>query len=165
MKLKTGTLLLAFLMGILLMDCEESTTKAPDEREINSRLLNSYNDTAIQNAVISQHTLYAYHFVQDGPQLNELGDRDLAVLVQHFARNGGWLNIRRHEASAELYQARVNTVRDRLQEAGIDMDRVRVSDGMPGGSGMASERVLVILESKGTSAPAATSTSFTSGAR
>ena len=165
MKLKTSTLLLAFLIGILLMGCEESTTKAPEERDINSRLLNSYNDTAIQNAVIAQHTLYAYHFVQDGPQLNELGERDLAVLIQHFARNGGSLNIRRHEASAELYQARVNAVRDRLREAGISNERVSVSDSMPGGSGMASERVLVILASKGASAPASSSTSFTSGVR
>ena len=165
MKLNVSMVLATFLIGVLLMGCEESTTKGPDERDINTRLLNSYNDTAIQNAVISQHTLYAYHFVQDGPELNELGERDLVVLIQHFAKNGGSLNIRRHEASAELYQARVNTVRDRLREAGIDMERVSVSDGMPGGSGMASERVIVILAGKGTSTAASTSTSFTSGAR
>jgi hypothetical protein len=165
MKLNTSTVVVTLLIGVLLAGCDESTTKGPDERVVNTRLMNSYNDTAIQNAIVSQHTLFAYHFVQDGPELNELGERDLAILTQHFVRNGGYLNIRRHEASAELYQARVNTVRDRLQEAGIDMERVRVSEGMPGGSGMASERVLVILESKGVSSPAATSTSFTSGAK
>lgn len=167
MKRKTNTVLVAVLAGVLLMGCEESATERPDERAVNTRLMNSYNDMAVQNAIISQHTLYAYHFVPDGPQLNELGERDLAVLIQHFARNGGSLNIRRHEASPELYQARVNAVRDRLREAGISKERVSISDSMPGGSGMASETVLVILESKGVSAPASgsTSTSFTSGVR
>jgi hypothetical protein len=165
MKLNTSTVVVTLLIGVLLAGCEKSTTKGPDDRVVNTRLVNSYNDAALQNAIVSEHTLYAYHFVQDGPQLNELGERDLAVLTQHFARNGGSLNIRRHDIPAELYQARVNAVQERLREAGIDMERVRVSEGMPGGSGMASERVLVILESKGVSAPAATSTSFTSGAR
>ncbi len=165
MKLNTSVVLVTLLMGVLLTGCEESTMEGPDELAVNTRLLNSYNDTAIQNAIVSQHTLYAYHFVPDGPELNELGDRDLAILTQHFSKNGGPLNIRRHEASAELYQARINTVREKLREAGIEMERVRVSESMPGGSGMASERVLVILESKGVSSPAATSTSFTSGAK
>jgi len=165
MKLNTSTVVVTLLIGVLLAGCEESTTKGPDERVVNTRLMNSYNDTAIQNAIVSQHTLFAYHFVQDGPELNELGERDLAVLARHFIRNGGYLNIRRHDIPAELYQARVNAVQERLREAGIEMERVRVSDGMPGGSGIASERVLVILEAKGVSAPAATSTSFTSGAK
>lgn len=165
MKPSTSTVVATLLIGVLLAGCEESTTKGPDERVINTRLMNSYNDTAIQNAIVSQHTLFAYHFVQDGPQLNELGERDLAVLTHHFIRNGGYLNIRRHDVPAELYQARVNAVQERLREAGIEMERVRVSEGMPGGSGMASERIIVILESKGTSTAASTSTSFTSGAR
>jgi hypothetical protein len=165
MKPNTSTVVATLLIGVFLMGCQESTAEGPDERAVNTRLVNSYNDTAIQNAIVSQHTLYAYHFIQDGPELNELGERDLAVLTRHFIKNGGSLNIRRHDIPAELYQARVNTVRDRLKEAGIDMERVSVSDGMPGGPGMASERVIVILESKGTSTAASTSTSFTSGAR
>lgn len=165
MKLNTSTVLATLLTGVFLAGCEENEMKGPDEGAVNSRLINSYNDTAVQNAIVSQHTLYAYHFVPDGPQLNELGERDLAVLAHHFARNGGSLNIRRHDIPAELYQARVNTVRERLREAGIDAERVRVSDGMPGGSGMPSEHVLVILEGKGQSAAAAGSTSFTTGAR
>ncbi len=165
MKLNTSMVVVTLLTGALLAGCEDSTARGPDERVVNTRLMNSYNDTAVQNAIVSQHTLYAYHFVQDAPELNELGERDLAVLTRHFATNGGDLNIRRQDIPAELYQARVNTVRERLREAGIDMNRVRVSEGMPGGSGMASESVLVILESKGVSTPASTSTSFTSGAK
>lgn len=164
MKLNASMIVVTLLAGAFLAGCEQSTAQAPDERVVNTRLLNSYSDTAVQNAIISQHALYAYHFVQDGPELNELGERDLAVLARHFAVNGGELSIRRHDIPAELYQARVNTVRERLREAGIDLERVRVSEGMPGGSGIASESVLVIMQSKGLSTSAATSTSLSSGA-
>ena len=112
--------------------------KAPDERLMNSKLINTYSDIAIQNAIISEHTMFPYHFVKNGAELNELGQRDLAVLTEHFAKNGGHLNIRQLGASADLYADRVSFVREMLQEAGIEMERISVSDGMAGGSGMAS---------------------------
>ena len=137
----------------------------PDARRMNSRLITSYSDFAIQNAIISEHTLFPYHFVKNGARLNELGQRDLAVLTGHFANNGGHLNIRQLGVSDELYEARVSLVRERLQDAGIDMARISTSDGMPGGSGMPSERVLVILEEEATSIGAGTSTGYSSEAK
>ncbi|MHC4681294.1 MAG: hypothetical protein ACYTEK_21660 [Planctomycetota bacterium] len=164
MRLNTSTVATTLLFCVLLAGCQESVKDSPDDHLVNSQLVDSYNETAIRNAVIAQHTLFAYHFVQKGPELSELGERDLAVLARHFSKNGGHLNIRRHNIPAELYEARVNSVRERLDEAGIDMERLSVSDGMPGGSGVASERILVILEDEG-SASAQTSTTLTSGAR
>ena len=61
--------------------------------------------------------------------------------------------IRKHNISAELYEARVESVRKRLQDAGTNMDRISISDDMPGGSGMASESILVILAKEDESAP------------
>ncbi len=125
-----------------------------------SQLMSTYSDIAIQNAIISEHTLFPYHFTKNGAELNELGQRDLAVLTGHFAPNGGHLNIRQLSTSADLYEARVSLVREMLQEAGIEMERISVSDGMPGGEGMSSERVLVILEQASQIAGAETSTSY-----
>lgn len=164
MKLKKDTVAATILFCVLLVGCQESTMEGPNEHLVNSQLIDSYNETAIRNAVVAQHTLFAYHFVQNGPELNELGERDFAVLVRHFSKHGGHLNIRRHNSPVELYEARVNLVRQRLEDAGIGMERLSVSDGMPGGSGMASERVLAILEDGG-SASTQTSTTFTPGAR
>jgi hypothetical protein len=164
MRLNTSTVATTLLFCVLLAGCQESVKDSPDDHLVNSQLVDSYNETAIRNAVIAQHTLFAYHFVRNGPELSELGERDLAALARHFSKNGGHLNIRRHNIPAELYEARVNSVRERLEEAGIDMERLSVSDGMPGGSGVASERILVILEDEG-SASAQTSTTLTSGAR
>jgi hypothetical protein len=156
MKLSIVTIVVLFC--ILVVGCQENVEKGQDKHFINSQLIKSYNDIAMQNAIISQHTLFPYHFVKNGVELNELGQRDLAVLTSHFIKNAGRLNIRKHNTAADLYEARVKTVLDRLQEAGIDMEQMSVSDDMPGGSGMASEKIIVILEQKqqGTSTGAST---------
>lgn len=148
MKPNVRVVTMAALLCILTLGCQQNAEPGPDQHLVNRRLINSYNDTAIENAIISQHTLFPYHFVQNGAELNELGQRDLAVLAGHFMKHPGILNIRRQDISAELYEARINTVRERLRQAGIDVERMSISDGMPGGSGMTSERVLTILEEK-----------------
>jgi hypothetical protein len=157
MKLTLITTLVLFC--VLAIGCqEEKMEKSPDERLMNTKLINTYNDIAIQNAIVSEHTVFPYHFVKNGAELNELGQRDVAVLAGHFATNFGYLNIRRNDTPADLYEARVGAVRERLQEAGVDVERISISDGMPGGSGMPSERVLVILEQASTRAATETST-------
>ena len=153
-------IIMMVLLCILIVGCEESMEKSQDRHTINSQLVNSYNDIAMENAIISQHTLFPYHFVNNSAELNELGQRDLAVLTGHFIKHAGHLNIRQHNIPANLYEARVNLVLDRLREAGLDMDRMSISDSMPGGSNMASERVLIILEEVEKGAPAGTSASF-----
>ena len=121
---------------------EESLNKRILDRE----LANTINDTAIQNAIISQHTLFPYHFVNNSNKLNELGEFDLNVLANHFLKNPGQLNIRRDDTPEELYKARVSFVLERLENAGIKSEKITFSDGMPGGSGMPSEKILTILE-------------------
>jgi hypothetical protein len=198
MKLTMITVTGLVLLSILVSGCqEENVNKAPDERVMNTKLMEIYSNSSIQNAIISEHTLYPYHFVKDGADLNELGRRDLAVLARHFAKNGGPLNIRRLNAPDELYEARVGVVYAALQDAGIDMARIdtsdgmpipsvqqegesggpngtqvsevrnalsgtgiTVADGMPGGEGMPSERVLIILERKTENTTTQTSTSY-----
>jgi hypothetical protein len=121
---------------------------------MNSRLINTYNDIALESAIISQHTVYPYHFVKNGAELNELGKRDLAVLIRHFwIKQAGHLNIRKYNIPAELYEARVESVHKKLQEAGINMDQISISDDMPGGSGIASESILIILAEEDELAP------------
>ena len=143
MKLNTNIIIAIFC--ILITGCNETVVEHPDKPLINSQLIKTYNDIALENAIISQHTLYPYHFVQNGAELNELGKRDLMVLVNHFVKNAGHLNIRKIDISADLYEARVESVQEILQKAGLDMDRINISDDMPGGAGLASESILVIL--------------------
>jgi hypothetical protein len=143
MKLNMNKMIV--LVCVLIMGCQENVKENPDKPVINRQVMGTYNDIALENAIISQHTLYPYHFVNNGAELNELGKRDLAVLIRHFTKEAGHLNIRKHNISTELYKARVESVQKRLEEADISMDRISVSDYMPGGSGIASESILVIL--------------------
>jgi hypothetical protein len=158
MKRNAGITTTVILFCILVIGCEENVEKSPDKQQVNTWLVNSYNNTAIENAIISQHTVFPYHFVNNAAQLNELGKRDVAILAGHFMKYAGDLNIRRHNTPADLYEARVNAVVERLQEAGVDIERINIADGMPGGSGMASEKVLIILEQATQVTPATSST-------
>ena len=158
-------MIMTVLFCILTVGCQEDMEESPNNHLINSQLVNSYNDIAMQNAIVSQHTLFTYHFVTNGAELNELGRRDLAALTSHFMNHAGHLNVRRQNTPADLYEARVNLVHARLQEAGIDMERMSISDDMPGGTGMTSERILVILEQPSKGASSGTSTTFTSGTK
>jgi len=136
-------------MMLLTTGCNEpkSSSAAPaasDERDVNIAETNWYNESAIDNAIITQHTLYPYHFVPDAPSANELGDHDLLVLIEHYKSHPGKLNVRRGNTSTELYQARVNFVVERMFNAGVRLGPIE--DGFPGGEGMSSERVLVVLQ-------------------
>lgn len=133
------------LACILAFGCQETAKEEPNKELLNNRLVNIYNDIALENAIIAQHTLYPYHFVKNGAELNDLGKRDLSVLINHFIHQTGHLNIRRLDISDSLYEARIEYVRKMLLDAGIGTDRISISDDMPGGSGMASENILVIL--------------------
>ena len=126
MKRNMNILIISFC--ILITGCQKTVEDSPSEAVINSRLINTYNDIALENAIISQHTLYPYQFVNNGAELNELGKHDLAVLARHFLKEPGHLNIRKHDASSELYEARVESVRKRLKDAGANTDRIIISD-------------------------------------
>lgn len=130
----------------LLAGCNEGQVGRETTRQLDIELVNTLNNIAIENAIITQQTLYPYHFGPNAAELNDLGQRDLLVLARHFRENPGTLNIRRAEIDGDLYDARVAHVLSRLKEAGVEMDRISVSDGMPGGTGMPSESVVTILQ-------------------
>jgi hypothetical protein len=160
--MKQSYIITISLSCLLIIGCQEDLRSPVDERLINTELVRSFHDVAWQNAIISQHTLFPYHFVDNGAELNELGGRDLGVLVSHFKENPGPLNVRHDGIPDDIYQARVDLVVDRLNQAGIEIERVSVSDGTVGGSGIASERILILLEKPYESTPAKTTTQYTS---
>ena len=161
-SMKIGVVIEMIFCCILICGCYETVKERDlDKSLINAELVNALNDTAMRNAIISQHTIFPYHFAENSDKLNELGGRDLSVLAGYFKNNPGPLNVRRNNTTEELYQARVNFVLNRLKEAGVETSRISVSDGMPGGDGMPSEKVLNIMESKNQSTQGKTRTSGT----
>ncbi len=118
----------------------------PKDRDVNSALVSSYNDMAINNAIIVQHTLYPYHFVSDGAVLNELGAHDLKILAGHYRDYPGPLTVRQGDVPKALYEARLTFVRQALVDAGVVSERITVGDGAVGGDGATADRVLTVLE-------------------
>jgi hypothetical protein len=131
---------------------------------VDMKLVNTYNDMALQNAIITQHTLYPYQFVDNSASLNELGERDLAILSKHFVNNPGSLNIRKDGTPDELYRNRVDLVVKKLQGAGVDTAKLTVEDSMPGGSGVTSERLIKIQEKSEKQQVAAPTANYEMGA-
>src|SRR5262245_37131576 len=65
---------------------------------------------SIDKALLVQKTLFPYHFVLDGSELNQLGERDVQVLAAHFRKSPGTLHVRRGDATAALHEARMRSV-------------------------------------------------------
>jgi hypothetical protein len=129
--------------------CSPDAQTTNQRREVmNTWAVNDYFQDSVESAIVSQHTLYPYHFISNGAELNELGARDLSVLAKHYRDNPGTLTVRRANTTADLYTARLEMVTALLVEHGVDTDRVSINNRHAGGEGLASERVLVILEEK-----------------
>lgn len=117
---------------------------------------------SLQRALVAQSTLFPYHFVPGSSELNELGRRDLLVLAYSLQEHSGSLVVRRGDASPELAEARVRSVIAALESAGVARDHVTIHDGLPGGDGLASARVLDILKNPLTLSGAGVSTTVNS---
>jgi len=129
-------------LAALLLLCACSTLPDTPPRSGTGDLLLG---ASLQRAVVAQATLFPYHFQPDGAELNDLGRRDLDVLTAHFLRATGALAIRRGPEAAELHEARVRSVLAALEAGGVPRDRVAVRDGLPGGDGAASSRIVEVL--------------------
>ncbi len=143
--MRHGLTLTALVLLIAAAGCEPTNEALAPSRSLNTWLMASIDNPQIDNAIIAQRTIYPYHFVRDTAQLNELGERDLRVLAEHFRTATGELNVHQGESDDTLYSARVAAVAEALAMAGVQADRVQIVDGLPGGDGMGAERLVKIL--------------------
>jgi hypothetical protein len=132
---------------------ETPVTTYDDAREFDAAIVRAHQDDFEAAGIIRQHTIYPYHFVAESATLNELGQRDVAILASHYASLSvdhgmppGALSVRRGDASPGLYDARVRAVTAELARGGVPNDRVRIADAVPGGDGMLPSRIKVVLQ-------------------
>ncbi|MEW6747968.1 MAG: hypothetical protein AB1486_35070 [Planctomycetota bacterium] len=86
--------------------------------------------------------------------------RDLDVLTTYYREYSGKLRVQRGGAAADLYAARVRTVKSSLVNGGVDISRIEISEGLPGGDGVDSERaVRLLIAAEKTSTKSSTTTS------
>jgi len=142
------SLVVALAASAVLSACGTTHPNPELEGRENMWVGEAFRNASLKNAIVAQHTLYPYHFVTGSAVLNDLGERDLDVLSVHFTEASGDLNVRRGQAAQALYEARVKAVLDHLAAAGVPTNSVAIKDGLPGGDGISSERVIVILKEK-----------------
>ncbi len=131
---------------MLAVGCESGNfDQEYGNHETEAWLVKSYNDVAIENAIIRQHTILPYHFIRNSDELNELGNRDLTVLAAHYSKHPGRLNVRKGDVSLELYESRVRTVLNQMSKSGVKTQKINVADGLPGGEGLASHEVTFMM--------------------
>ena len=144
------TLLTITIISVMITGCQNKQSEVEPspfwQRDVMNRWsVHNYNNQSINNAIVSQHTLFPYHFTNNSEELNELGQRDLNVLAEHFAKYPGELNIRRGGIESDLYQLRIGSVTDLLADKGVDTSRIQIKNELAGGDGLVSERCVVIL--------------------
>ena len=144
-------MLTGVLTGMLIVvtaGCQSAASRrrAEEDRTINQALVSNYNDAAVENALVAQHTVYPYWFVRNSAEPNELGRYQLDVLTEHYLKYPGQLNIWAGEADEELYERRVAYVRTHLSEAGVNLDKMELDDSLPGGKGVPSTRAVKMNE-------------------
>lgn len=101
---------------------------------------------SLDRAVVTQQCLYPYHFVTDAAELNDLGKRDLQVLAKHYRSHAGVLKLSRGDATEKVYAARTAVVIEKLSAMGVAAEQVTVTDGVPGGDGMTTERLIKAMQ-------------------
>ena len=144
--MKVKLLVLYGLCLSLMTGCQEQSRLSSSNQTVDRTLINTLNQIQVENAIVAQHCLFPYHFVTDRDSLNELGQRELGVLIRHLAQRGGTLTVRRGQTPVELYEARLNYVVQYLKDAGVQMHLVKIGDGAIGGEGMESEQVIEVLK-------------------
>lgn len=93
--------------------------------------------------IVSRGKQDAKATTSDEPGMQE--DRNAVFQVaesQEFPVN---LNVKRGDASAELYDARLKAVRKFLEAQGVDTSRIALTDGFAGGDGLPSQQAVVFL--------------------
>jgi hypothetical protein len=133
------------LFPLCLASC---TYQEPLSKSLNGWTVPASTEREVRQGVIAEQTLFPYHFVNDCPELTELGMRDVRVLAEHYRDCSGTLRIRQGGVSPQLYQARRAHVADVLCNLGVPRDRVKMTDLPAAGEGLTSTEAIKILREK-----------------
>lgn len=147
--MNTYKIIVIQILAFSLAGCHGAFPGARERATQNAWMVRHIRESAVNRAIVMQHTIYPYHFESQGAALNALGVRDLEVLAGHYKEDPGQLNIPQGDVSDRLYSARVASVVTALAKDGVQKDRITISStALPGGTGMSSERVLLIYRTE-----------------
>ncbi len=133
----------SLLLPLALAGCQSDNNA--DDGEQNSMMIKFAQDQNVRNGIVSQRTVYPYHFEPGTAAFTDLGDRAVEMLAGAYRGVPVEINVIRGDASPDLYRLRVQAVRQKLLDAGLNASALTLSDGLPGGPGIPSEYVADFL--------------------
>ena len=131
MKTKRSTFTSLALLAAVTVGCASHHPEPPKEPTVDLAEQNrmfvrmSFADN-IYRGVAEQRAIYPKDFETGGAALNELGQHRVAMLIDSCNSGRGRISVLRGDATNELYDARVATVRQQLADAGLDARKVTV---------------------------------------
>ena len=112
--------------------------------EADRMLVESALDDQVAQGIRRSRAVFPHHFSPESARLTTAGRRVLDVLGPSLSRDGGRISVRRGAVSESLYGARVEAVQEGLIARGVELDRIVLDDGPPGGPGVSSRRAVII---------------------
>ncbi len=157
-SLLSGTILILLLAGA----CQEPTRRlnAPPQGASDSPhpMQNDLN-YMVDNALLEDMCVSDIHFVPHTDQINSLGARRLNRYAELLLNIGGTIHYDTAERDGSLVDARLETVREYLAEAGADLSKIRVIPGLPRGRETRATKAIQTMENSASGgAPASPST-------
>lgn len=101
-------------------------------------------DDQARRGIEVQRAIFEYHFRPHSAELTSLGRKVVLVLADSLERDGGRISVQRGSASKDIYAARIILVRENLRAGGVDIERIVIEDGTPGGAGTTSRNAVRI---------------------
>jgi hypothetical protein len=98
------------------------------------------------SAILADMSVADIHFVPHGGELSSLGQCRLDRYVPMLKRYGGKLRYDSQITDNALITARMASLREFLEVAGVDPNEVRVVIDLPGGRGMDADEAIAATE-------------------
>ncbi|MEW6250243.1 MAG: hypothetical protein AB1716_06330, partial [Planctomycetota bacterium] len=97
-------------------------------------------------ALLADMSITDIHFVPDRPGLNTLGLERLGKLAELLERYGGAVRFSTDETDSELVEARMQSIRSFLREAGLETTTEVLVRDMPASPGMDATQAILVRE-------------------
>lgn len=129
------------VISVLTVGCQsEPSPEVEEPKTPTEAVVQDLFDQQAREGVVAERAVYPHHFVANEATLNGLGERHVAMLATGLKNNPGKIAIPQGNASADLHKARVKSVLEALEAAGVDATKIDPSANLPGGPGITSER-------------------------
>jgi hypothetical protein len=134
----------AAALALVAAGCHPDTPPT-DEAAVDAMTVRLITDQQAVNGAVAESTVYPHYFLPRQAGLNDLGDRQLAAMASAYRGGTGSISVIRGDTPPALYRDRLEAVRNKLHELGVDSATVTVGEGLPGGPGAPSDYVLQLL--------------------